>query len=82
MKSIEDAQQQLAGAGYIADRRLATAVFLSLELARPLFLEGEAGVGSNGYRHVAGSICQPVGQDSVVAVSVGETQYGEGGRRH
>jgi MoxR-like ATPase len=30
---------------YVADRRLATAVFLSLNMARPLFLEGEAGVG-------------------------------------
>jgi len=30
---------------YVADRRLATAVFLSLRMARPLFLEGEAGVG-------------------------------------
>src|SRR5439155_1739078 len=30
---------------FIADRRLATAVFLSLNMARPLFLEGEAGVG-------------------------------------
>jgi MoxR-like ATPase len=30
---------------YVADRRLATAVFLSLKLQRPLFLEGEAGVG-------------------------------------
>ena len=30
---------------YIADRRLATAVFLSLRMTRPLFLEGEAGVG-------------------------------------
>ena len=30
---------------YIADRRFATAVFLSLRMARPLFLEGEAGVG-------------------------------------
>src|SRR4029078_7544094 len=35
----------LAGASYVADRRLATAVFLALELGRPLFLEGEAGVG-------------------------------------
>ena len=35
----------LAGADYVADRRLATAVFLALELGRPLFLEGEAGVG-------------------------------------
>ena len=35
----------LAGAGYVADRRLVTATFLALELGRPLFLEGEAGVG-------------------------------------
>jgi len=45
LKSIEDAQAQLGSAGYVADRRLVTAVFLSLELGRPLFLEGEAGVG-------------------------------------
>jgi transcriptional regulator with AAA-type ATPase domain len=30
---------------YVAERRLATAVFLALKLQRPLFLEGEAGVG-------------------------------------
>ena len=35
----------MAGAGYVAERRLATAVFLALELGRALFLEGEAGVG-------------------------------------
>ncbi|QJR14780.1 AAA family ATPase [Usitatibacter palustris] len=44
-RSIDEAAKLLAGADYVADRRLATAVFLSLELARPLFLEGEAGVG-------------------------------------
>jgi MoxR-like ATPase len=43
--SIEAAQQLLASADYVADRRLATAVFLALRLGRPLFLEGEAGVG-------------------------------------
>lgn len=43
--SIEDTQALLAGADYVADRRLATAVFLALSLGRPLFLEGEAGVG-------------------------------------
>jgi MoxR-like ATPase len=42
---IEDVEQLLAGADYVADRRLATATFLALELGRPLFLEGEAGVG-------------------------------------
>src|SRR5260221_3022560 len=37
---------ELRGRGhYVADRSLATAVYLSLSLRRPLFLEGEAGVG-------------------------------------
>ena len=37
---------ELLGSGdYIADRSLATAVYLALKLRRPLFLEGEAGVG-------------------------------------
>ena len=41
-----DATHALLGSGdYVADRSLATAVFLSLTLHRPLFLEGEAGVG-------------------------------------
>ncbi len=35
----------LAGQGYVASRALATVVFLSLKLGRPLFLEGEAGTG-------------------------------------
>jgi MoxR-like ATPase len=43
--SIEAAQALLASADYVAERRLATAVFLALRLGRPLFLEGEAGVG-------------------------------------
>ncbi|MGE5616949.1 MAG: AAA family ATPase [Bacillota bacterium] len=43
--TVEEAEASLASADYLADRRLATAVFLALELGRPLFLEGEAGVG-------------------------------------
>jgi MoxR-like ATPase len=43
--SIDDTQALLASADYVAERSLATAVFLSLKLRRPLFLEGEAGVG-------------------------------------
>ena len=43
--SIEQVQSSFRGKGYIADRELATAVFLSLALQRPLLLEGEAGVG-------------------------------------
>jgi MoxR-like ATPase len=43
--SIDSLQEGLARAGYFADRRLATAVFLALKLQRPLLLEGEPGVG-------------------------------------
>jgi len=43
--SIDDTAALLAAADYVAERSLATAVFLALKLARPLFLEGEAGVG-------------------------------------
>jgi hypothetical protein len=44
--------------------------------------ELEAGVGTGGYRHVAGAVCQPVGQDGAVAVSVSVTEAGQGHRRH
>jgi MoxR-like ATPase len=43
--SIDAVSEALQGAGYFADRRLATAVFLALKLQRPLLLEGEPGVG-------------------------------------
>jgi len=43
--SIDQVEQALLANDYVADRSLATAVFLALELARPLFVEGEAGVG-------------------------------------
>lgn len=43
--TVDALVQALEGAGYFADRRLATAVFLALKLQRPLLLEGEPGVG-------------------------------------
>ena len=43
--SIDAVAAGLQQAGYFADRRLATAVFLALKLQRPLLLEGEPGVG-------------------------------------
>ena len=43
--SIETVQAALAGEGYFADRAIATTVFLGQRLGKPLFLEGEAGVG-------------------------------------
>jgi MoxR-like ATPase len=45
LQSIEDVQTKLGETLYIADRGLSTAIYLSLKLGRPLFLEGEAGVG-------------------------------------
>jgi MoxR-like ATPase len=43
--SVDETQSLLSAGRYIADRSLATALFLALRLHRPLFLEGEAGVG-------------------------------------
>jgi MoxR-like ATPase len=43
--SIEALTEEFRSRDYIADRSLMTAVFLALELGRPLLLEGEAGVG-------------------------------------
>ncbi len=43
--SIDETQKLLTAEGYVAGRDLATVVFLSLRMGRPLFLEGEAGVG-------------------------------------
>lgn len=45
IESINQLQEALLGRHYVADRGLATAVFLALKLKRPLFLEGEPGVG-------------------------------------
>jgi len=44
-QSIDGVESLLADQGYVASRSLATVVFLALRLGRPLFLEGEAGVG-------------------------------------
>ncbi|UWR27722.1 MoxR family ATPase [Sulfitobacter sp. S223] len=45
ISSIDAVQKMLADQGYVCSRALGTVVFLSLKLGRPLFLEGEAGVG-------------------------------------
>jgi MoxR-like ATPase len=44
-RSIDETVDLLGAGDYIAERSLATAVFLALRMGRPLFLEGEAGVG-------------------------------------
>src|ERR687884_308773 len=43
--SVQETLALLGRGRYVADRSLATAVYLALKLRRPLFLEGEAGVG-------------------------------------
>ncbi len=53
--SIDDTATLLAQADYVAERSLATAVFLSLRMGRPLFLEGEAGVGKTEIAKVLAS---------------------------
>ncbi len=50
--SVEQTAEALRAGDYIADRSLATAVYLSLSLGRPLFLEGEAGVGKTEIANV------------------------------
>jgi len=52
-KSIDDTLALLRAHDYIAERSLATALFLALRMGRPLFLEGEAGVGKTEVAKVA-----------------------------
>ena len=44
-QSVDETAALLARANYVAERSLATSLYLALKLSRPLFLEGEAGVG-------------------------------------
>lgn len=52
---IEATQSLLSSADYIADRSLATTLYLSLKMGKPLFLEGEAGVGKTEIAKVLSS---------------------------
>ena len=53
--SIDEVSSLLAKFGYVADRALATTLFLSLKMGKPLFLEGEAGVGKTEIAKVLSS---------------------------
>jgi MoxR-like ATPase len=55
LASVDETAALLRGGNYIADRSLATALFLALRLKRPLFLEGEAGVGKTEIAKVLAS---------------------------
>ena len=56
--SVDALQEALAGEQYIAERGLAVPIYLALRLKRPLFLEGEAGVGKTEVAKVLASALQ------------------------
>jgi MoxR-like ATPase len=58
-RTIDETLDLLTGADYVADRSLATVLFLSLRMQRPLFLEGEAGVGKT---EIAKVLAQALGR--------------------
>jgi MoxR-like ATPase len=58
-ETIDETLDLLTGADYVADRSLATVLFLSLRMKRPLFLEGEAGVGKT---EIAKVLAQSLGR--------------------
>ncbi|WP_202362860.1 AAA family ATPase [Mesorhizobium sp. L-2-11] len=58
-RTIDETLDLLTGADYVADRSLATVLFLSLRMRRPLFLEGEAGVGKT---EIAKVLAQALGR--------------------
>ena len=60
--SVDETADLLQEGRYVADRSLATALYLSLELGRPLFLEGEAGVGKT---EIAKVLSETLGRDMI-----------------
>jgi MoxR-like ATPase len=80
--SIDAALAMIAGADYIADRSLATVLYLALKMERPIFLEGEAGVGKT---EIAKVLAQTLGRRLIrlqcyegldVSAAVYEWNYG------
>jgi MoxR-like ATPase len=80
--SIDDTLALMAKAGYIADRSLATVLYLALRMGRPLFVEGEAGVGKT---EIAKVLSQSLGRKLIrlqcyegldVSAAVYEWNYG------
>lgn len=60
--SIDETVDLLSGANYIAGRPLATVAYLALKMGRPLFLEGEAGVGKT---EIAKVLAETLGRDLI-----------------
>src|SRR5881409_1070695 len=82
-RSIDATLDLLGAANYLADRSLATVLFLALRMGRPLFLEGEAGVGKT---EIAKVLAQTLGRRLIrlqcyegldVAAAVYEWNYAE-----
>src|ERR1700704_1454334 len=80
--SIDATLKLLAGANYLADRSLSTVLFLALKMGRPIFLEGEAGVGKT---EIAKVLSETLGRRLIrlqcyegldVAAAVYEWNYG------
>ena len=61
-QSIDETLELLQNQNYVADRALATVLFLALRMKRPLFLEGEAGVGKT---EIAKVLAQALGRDLI-----------------
>jgi MoxR-like ATPase len=61
-QSIDATQALLASGDYVAERSLATSLFLALTMRRPLFLEGEAGVGKT---EIAKVVAQALGRELI-----------------
>ena len=61
-KNIDETEALLRQGNYVADRSLATTLFLSLSMGRPLFLEGEAGVGKT---EIAKVLAETLGRNLV-----------------
>ena len=61
-QSVQSLQQALAAVGYIASEGLAVSLYLALAKARPLFLEGEAGVGKT---EIAKTLAHVLGRDLI-----------------
>jgi MoxR-like ATPase len=60
-ESIDELESALAGVSYLADRGLATALYLALKLEKPLLLEGEAGVGkTEAAKSIAATLGAPL----------------------
>jgi MoxR-like ATPase len=60
--SIEETRERLLNENYVADRQLATALFLALKLERPLFLEGQPGTGKT---EIAKVLAQGLGAELI-----------------